>query len=95
MRRTDMQNIRDILTLRYELGLSFARISGALGVCRGTVSNVSTADEAWLRAAVYPPRERPLDGLWQALDVERITAAGLGELLRGRKAHGSNPCCAQ
>ena len=84
-----MQKIRDILTLRYELGLSFARISGALGICRGTVSNVlaaataaalpwplpASADEVWLRAALYPPRERPSDGLWQALDVERITAA--------------------
>ena len=77
MRKTDMHKIRDILTLRYELGLSFARISGALGICRGTVSNVlaAAADEAWLRAALYPPRERPSDGLWQALDVERMTAA--------------------
>ncbi len=71
MRRTDMQEIRDILTLRYELGLSFARISGALGVCRGTVSNVlAAAGLPWpLRAALSPPGGRRIRSVRQGRPV--------------------------
>ncbi len=43
MRRTGMENIRQVLLLRHDAGLSYRMIGAALGVSRGTISNVLTA----------------------------------------------------
>ena len=40
MKKTNMSNCRDIIRLRFELGLTHRQIASSTGVTRGTVSNV-------------------------------------------------------
>ncbi len=72
MKRTGMNNIKDILRRRHDLGLPRAQIAAAIGVSAGTVSHVleraSAAGLSWplpddlddeaLRARLYPTPAR-------------------------------------
>ena len=40
MKKTNMSNCRDIIRLRFELGLTHRQTASSTGVTRGTVSNV-------------------------------------------------------
>ena len=89
MRRTGMENIRQVLLLRHDAGLSYRMIGAALGVSRGTISNILTAasaagiswplpadaDDAWLREALFSRPSGPAPSKWLRLDVEGAVSA--------------------
>ncbi len=89
MRRTGMENIGQVLLLRHDAGLSYRMIGAALGVSRGTISNILTAasaagiswplpadaDDAWLREALFSRPSGPAPSKWLRLDVEGAVSA--------------------
>ena len=89
MRRTGMENIRQVLLLRHDAGLSYRMIGAALGVSRGTISNILTAasaagiswplptdaDDAWLREVLFSRPSGPSPSKWLRLDVEGAVSA--------------------
>ena len=90
MRRTGMENIRQVLLLRHDAGLSYRMIGAALGVSRGTISNILTAasaagiswplptdaDDAWLREVLFSRPSGPSPSKWLRLNVEGPSRRG-------------------
>ena len=84
-----MENIRQVLLLRHDAGLSYRMIGAALGVSRGTISNIlmaasaagiswplpADADDTWLREVLFPRPSGPAPSKWLRLDVEGAVSA--------------------